>query len=568
MADDEDAGQQNAGKETDTSRGGDADEDARSGNEPREYERASSGQSLRSGEEGEEDQEEGRSGLADADSQADASGTQEDEAVQEDQDASTSAAGGGLARRSSSAARDSPAHDLSRRDSRPRSGSGSISASGSRPTSSRPMSAYRDLRGSRPNSAAIAAQIEGFDDDFVIHTDDAHTAQQQQQQQTLEHVLEDHMEEDDDGGPTIEELIARAQQERQELLSINESLQKRTRLAMEARNKGRPAVRDMSRLDGIETRYRSALKQWTELVEERTRTAAHYEAVTFEMKATLEERIKRADDISQSLKHFKQEVARAAEHSKTGKPISAKLLASLEQQDEEREEIVQSARLKNIHLAGALRKLEGSIRAKEELAEGLHLIDFEQLKMENQSLNEKIEERNEELLKLRKKTTTTVQILTHLKEKLQFVEKENAQLTEQLGQLDEELGYKRDGLQQLKTTRDMLRTKGLKIKESSSYITNDLLLDDLEIQRNKLLDHQAEVQQLEQQYHSTLEKIERNNLRMVAITQELTASGNAKLLSSITAASSTSGASKTITKLPSIRSDSRKTPAKLVGALM
>lgn len=42
--------------------------------------------------------------------------------------------------------------------------------------------------------------------------------------------------------------------------------------------------------------------------------------------------------------------------------------------------------------------------------EGLHLIDFEQLKIENQSLNEKIEERNEELVKLRKKTTVTVQV--------------------------------------------------------------------------------------------------------------------------------------------------------------
>lgn len=45
-------------------------------------------------------------------------------------------------------------------------------------------------------------------------------------------------------------------------------------------------------------------------------------------------------------------------------------------------------------------------------AEGLHLIDFEQLKIENQSLNEKIEERNEELVKLRKKTTVTVQVST------------------------------------------------------------------------------------------------------------------------------------------------------------
>jgi len=58
------------------------------------------------------------------------------------------------------------------------------------------------------------------------------------------------------------------------------------------------------------------------------------------------------------------------------------------------------------------------LKAKEELAEGLHLIDFEQLKIENQSLNEKIEERNEELLKLRKKTTTTVQVSLLHQEKI------------------------------------------------------------------------------------------------------------------------------------------------------
>ena len=34
--------------------------------------------------------------------------------------------------------------------------------------SSRPMSAQAGLRGSRPNSAAIAAQIEGFEDDFMV----------------------------------------------------------------------------------------------------------------------------------------------------------------------------------------------------------------------------------------------------------------------------------------------------------------------------------------------------------------------------------------------------------------
>lgn len=69
---------------------------------------------------------------------------------------------------------------------------------------------------------------------------------------------------------------------------------------------------------------------------------------------------------------------------------------------------------------------------QEELADGLHLIDFEQLKIENQTYNEKIEERNEELLKLRKKITNTVQVLTHLKEKLQYVQGENNLLKNKL----------------------------------------------------------------------------------------------------------------------------------------
>jgi hypothetical protein len=51
----------------------------------------------------------------------------------------------------------------------------------------------------------------------------------------------------------------------------------------------------------------------------------------------------------------------------------------------------------------------------------LHLIDFEQLKIENQTLNEKIEERNEELDKLREKITKNVVIISHTREKLQFV---------------------------------------------------------------------------------------------------------------------------------------------------
>ena len=47
--------------------------------------------------------------------------------------------------------------------------------------------------------------------------------------------------------------------------------------------------------------------------------------------------------------------------------------------------------------------------AQDSLAEGMHLIDFEQLKMENVTLREKIEERGDEVARLRRKTHATVQ---------------------------------------------------------------------------------------------------------------------------------------------------------------
>ena len=47
--------------------------------------------------------------------------------------------------------------------------------------------------------------------------------------------------------------------------------------------------------------------------------------------------------------------------------------------------------------------------AQDSLAEGMHLIDFEQLKMENAALREKIEERGDEVARLRRKTHATVQ---------------------------------------------------------------------------------------------------------------------------------------------------------------
>ena len=127
--------------------------------------------------------------------------------------------------------------------------------------------------------------------------------------------------------------------------------------------------------------------------------------------------------------------------------------------------------------------LDKIYKKKEQLADGLHLIDFEQLKIENQSLNEKIEERNDELSKLSRKAMASVLVLTHVKEKLQFVEKENMNLTAKLDRLDGTLGNKRDTLHDLKLHRDKMRQTVTRMKEQKTTISQPSLIDDLQQQR-------------------------------------------------------------------------------------
>ena len=50
------------------------------------------------------------------------------------------------------------------------------------------------------------------------------------------------------------------------------------------------------------------------------------------------------------------------------------------------------------------------------------MIDFEQLKISNVDLTEKVEERNEDITKLTGKVRATVEVLTHVKEKLHFLQ--------------------------------------------------------------------------------------------------------------------------------------------------
>jgi hypothetical protein len=68
-----------------------------------------------------------------------------------------------------------------------------------------------------------------------------------------------------------------------------------------------------------------------------------------------------------------------------------------------------------------------------------------------------------------------------MKEKLQFVERENSSLTGELGDVDDQLAGQRGALTALKATRDVMRTKQRSFKDTTLNITNPQLLRDMEV---------------------------------------------------------------------------------------
>ncbi|XP_028395496.1 coiled-coil domain-containing protein 96-like [Dendronephthya gigantea] len=234
-----------------------------------------------------------------------------------------------------------------------------------------------------------------------------------------------------------------------------------------------------------EQRYIKYLANLDELQTDLSSEQESYKEQIEELKERCSEKQSKVQEVRDEFRKHKSDIAKQALNSRSGRQIPIKDIEQYQQLEQKKDHEVMLVRLENIKLKNRLKKREMQLKAKEELAEGLHLIDFEQLKIENQTYNEKIEERNEELLKLRKKITTTVQVLTHLKEKLQFVQGENGEQRNKLKTVDANVAQKRDILTRTKQARDALRIDNVKLRQKCGLLGNEPLLRDYEERRDE-----------------------------------------------------------------------------------
>lgn len=218
----------------------------------------------------------------------------------------------------------------------------------------------------------------------------------------------------------LEEKLLVAYEEYQSLKKDNETF--KNDVAIFLHKKGiQPTTGDSSM---NKLKYINALVNVTQVRLQMNQTEETYQKMSDELEEKLNQHKMRSEKMKSSFKEFKRAVAEGAEFNRTGKKIPRTELLRWEKEEDKIDEELQLERFRYITNKRKLKQLEEELKKKDKLAEGLHVIDFEQLKIENQTLNEKIEERNENIHNLNTKIRKGVITFTHMREKLYQLNKE------------------------------------------------------------------------------------------------------------------------------------------------
>ncbi len=333
----------------------------------------------------------------------------------------------------------------------------------------------------------------------------------------------------------LEEKLAALLEEQQQLENDNAELQKKTivlvareRAMLQGQKAGKDGTGATNEDEPEATNDRTAEKEkalletLSSIVTSRAKIAqqtADYDQLSHDLQTRLDDREYKANEISESFAKFKSEILGKAGDARTSQPLSKKVIKQFEVAQAKRDEDLERVRLRNISMRTQLLRLERQLRSREQLAEGLHMIDFEQLKVENQTLYEKIEERTEELMKLSRKKTNTVQVLTHVREKLRFIEKSNLQLNKELGVVENDTMSRRGTLTGSKKNRDTVREDNKELKRKQGFASSSGLLVDYEKRTKALGDAHALLKELQEKYNAVAAQCAKDEAFVLSMRQ-------------------------------------------------
>ncbi|XP_077085184.1 cilia- and flagella-associated protein 184 [Siphateles boraxobius] len=212
----------------------------------------------------------------------------------------------------------------------------------------------------------------------------------------------------------------------------------------------------------------------------------HHRSSEFHQQQTTvlrQQSLEKLNQVKQELRSFAALKYEAVMTALTGKVDKQAALAKVEQLQAvglKQEDKLACVRLKSIKLKNKICQFEMALRSKRELADGLLLMDFEKVKAENKSFKDQMNKCNEELHILKTKIACSVQGISHVKEKLHFMQIENKAKHTQLAKAETLVALKREVLTRTRQVRDGLRADNLKLQQRCGLLGNTTLLRDFE----------------------------------------------------------------------------------------
>ncbi|KAL3860691.1 hypothetical protein ACJMK2_010782 [Sinanodonta woodiana] len=214
--------------------------------------------------------------------------------------------------------------------------------------------------------------------------------------------------------------------------TISQTTQEMVRRIDRKRSKSRSSNIDKSLRLTAEQKCDIAQRELEELREEIDKLKEDSDKILDTYKAIMEEAELRFAETKKESYEFERDIVKGAVNLRTNKVVAEKVVRYFEDKIKSRDTLIEKLRLKNSTLKVQKKKIHLQLKQKEEMGEALHEVDFNQLQIENQQYLEKIEERNQDLLRLKMMAGNTLQVLNSYKKKLHTLTMESERLKSEI----------------------------------------------------------------------------------------------------------------------------------------
>ncbi|KAJ8730176.1 hypothetical protein PYW07_017214 [Mythimna separata] len=256
----------------------------------------------------------------------------------------------------------------------------------------------------------------------------------------------------------------------------------------------------------MEEKYQQKLYAYEELKKKAESEITEIKKKVSEVEEKYGGRLQQANTKFDGLQHLERTTGSGLIYSRKGKPIADKTVERFLTLQRRKSEQASALCLRYIRARNAVTELEAIVKKLETLGPGLYVWQYEQLNIDNQNFNTKIEEREDELIKNRAKCTEHNQILAHIREKMHHTDEVIDFAECDLGDAEIEFYRAREDLGQVKGHRNKLRWSVEDERLKAGLLTRkDLLrdfqgsLDEVVILEQKKKHLEAQVSQASQE---------------------------------------------------------------------